>query len=143
MNSNLRADERLRSWLSSSDYSQSDVAEILEVSRQAVSKWASGKLIPSPRHCAELDKLSQGAIPATAWARRKLPEPKSKGAQAIQQAASVYHGSLSRLASETGLPQRSLARWGANKNAPRPRWLPALTKALKASLTVDDFAVSA
>jgi transcriptional regulator with XRE-family HTH domain len=142
MVTNLRADERLRDWLSTAEYSQSDVAEILEVSRQAVSKWASGKLIPSLKHCAELDKLSQGAVPATIWARRKLPEPKSKGARAIQKAASVYYGSLNRLATETGLPQRSLARWGSSKNAPRQWQLPILNKALKANLTVDDFAVS-
>ena len=143
MLSNLRADELLRDWLLSSDYNQSDVADILEVSRQAVSKWASGRLVPSLKHCVELDKLSHGAIPATAWARRNLPEPKSKGAAAIQQAASLYHGSLNRLATETGLRQRALARWGANKNAPRPGHLAVLNKALKTNLTVDDFAVSA
>ena len=45
--------EKIRSLRKENDYSQEDLAEILDVSRQAVSKWESDKGIP------ELDKLVQ------------------------------------------------------------------------------------
>lgn len=138
-----RADECLREWLEFSKFKQSDVAVILEVSRQAVSKWANDTLTPSSTHARELEELSQGAVPATLWQRRRPPEPKSRGAALIQKAALSYDGSFAALAADKGLPQRALARWGNNQNTPRKRQLAVLNKALKANLTADDFVVSA
>ena len=143
MTKQKRADECLRDWLTTSDFNQSDVAEILEVSRQAVSKWVNYTLTPSERHARELDELSGGAVPATLWQRRRMPQPKSKGAEVIQMATTLHDGSIAALAAATGLPQRSLSRWSASTNAPRRSQLAVLNKALKANLTPDDFTVSA
>jgi len=143
MATHQRADERLREWLSTSEYNQSDLAEILEVSRAAVSNWARGIAAPSEQHAEELDTLSQGAVPATLWPRRHLPKPLSRGAQVLQKAASRYGVSISRLADETGLPKRGLARWASNKYAPRSASLAEINRVLKTNLRPEDFQVQA
>jgi ribosome-binding protein aMBF1 (putative translation factor) len=137
------ADECLRNWIEFSGYNQSDIAEILEVSRQAVSKWAKLTLVPSTRHARELDELSQGAIPATLWPRRRPPPPKTTGAGVIQKAAASYGGSITALAIDKGIPQRALARWGSGQNAPQRKHIARLNKALDVNLTAEDFQVSA
>lgn len=143
MTTHTLAEECLREWLAVSGTSQSELAETIGVTRAAVSKWASGGARPSENHAEEIDKLSQGAVPATIWPRRRPPEPVNKGAATIQKAAKRYNGSIAQLARETGLPQRGLARWAAGQNGPRQSTLAALNAALQTNLKVSDFWVDA
>lgn len=143
MNKHMGASNFLHEWLTASGTSQSELAEIIGVSRAAVSKWVNNTMSPSEQHAEQINELSQGAVPATLWPRRRPPAAASKGAAAIQKAAQRYNGSISQLAREKGLPQRALARWAANQNGPRARSLAELNAALKTNLKPGDFQVQA
>lgn len=100
-------------------------------------------MTPSLVRAKEIDKLSQGAVPATAWPRRPMPAPLTKGARVIQNAAKKFDGSISMLAREKGLPERSLYRWASSQNGPRSWALAELNAALQTNLKPSDFQVTA
>ena len=49
-------------WLRDSDYSATDLSEILGVSRQTVWHWKNGSRIPKMQHLIQLERLSHGAV---------------------------------------------------------------------------------
>ena len=49
---------------------QEDLAERLEVSRQAVSKWELGASVPSPENLALLEEVLGGQLPRAGGGRR-------------------------------------------------------------------------
>lgn len=143
MNTHLRAEALLRKWLASSGISQTELAEKIGVTRAAVCKWAGAVTAPSPRHARLIDKLSQGAVPATAWSRRSVVAAPTPGAAAIQRAAVDFDGSITTLARAKKLPMRSLMRWVCGENTPRSKAIAKLNKKLNVNLKSSDFEVIA
>lgn len=137
------AETVLRKWLSRSPYSQSDLAEMIGISRSAVSKWCLGGVYPSPRNAVKLEKISGGGVPASIWPRRTFKRGDTPGALAIWAAAAQRDTSILGLALDCGIPQRSMARWAAGEYPPRASGIRAINKKLGLSLTVADFEVRA
>jgi len=132
----------LREWIARSGLSQSEIASNLGVTRAAVSKWCSGIAAPATDRAKTLDRLSQGAVPSTAWPRRLPPPPVTKGARVIQSKA-ARHGGIPALAAASGLPPRALFRWAYSQHTPRGSSIADLNHALGVNLTARDFEVQA
>jgi predicted transcriptional regulator len=52
----------LEVWIERSEYSVSQLAELLGVSRQTIYNWTAGTCYPTVGHLMELHNLSRGAI---------------------------------------------------------------------------------
>ena len=52
----------LEIWIEQSEYSVSQVAELLGVSRQTIYNWTTGSCNPTVGHLMELHNLSRGRI---------------------------------------------------------------------------------
>lgn len=137
------AEDCLKNWLTSSEYTQTRLAAELGVTRAAVSKWCNGAMSPSKWHASELEKLTGGSVPASLWPRRELPEPSSKGARALQAAAARRGLSITQLSRATGIPTRAMHRWAVGQHAPRKNAIAVLNSTLGLKLTVQDFEVAA
>ena len=58
-------------WLKRSEYSASDIATILNVTRQAVYHWSTAATAPCHRHLVMLIKLSHNELDATSFGKGK------------------------------------------------------------------------
>lgn len=54
-------------WLERSGVSQSDVARSLGATRQLVSLWRKGKVIPGLYYALAIEAMSGGEVEATSW----------------------------------------------------------------------------
>ena len=68
----------LRDWLESTGKSQRDLARGLKRSDPTVSMWVRGLYLPDVEGAGELERFTDGAIPANAWSRR--PQRKRRSA---------------------------------------------------------------
>jgi len=137
------AAEILRDWLEATNTTQTAVAEALDVTRVAVSKWCSGDMAPSVWRAKALERYTAGAVPAARWPRREMPEPATRGAELLQKAADKMGLSVSALSRHTGIPTRALHRWIVGQHAPRKPGIAMLNATLRLKLTERDFEVRA
>lgn len=133
----------LREWLSGSPYSQADLAEKMGICRAAVSRWCTGASYPSAQNARQLQKITQGEVPATLWPRRTLKTGSSPGSKAIWAAAKRRNVPIFALAHECSLPHRSLYRWAAGESHPHSSSIRVLNERLGLNLSVGDFEVRA
>lgn len=66
---------RLSEYLAQAGLRQRALAERLAVSEATVSRWVSGRDMPSGRRLADLERLTQGAVTAADFVPPPVPDP--------------------------------------------------------------------
>lgn len=74
MESVSSAERRFQQWMEREGWTVRELAERLGVTRQAVWCWAVGSSSPSLLHLAELEKISNGEVRATWFARGEVSQ---------------------------------------------------------------------
>jgi len=132
--------ERLAALRKQAKLSQADVAEKLSLSRQAVSKWESGKGLPSLIAYSVLSSLygiSVDVILSGKEAEDDHTLPKLKNQQfheALREARRHRKISQESLAQSLDVSRQSVSKWESGKAEPDADHLIALAKFLKVSL---------
>jgi transcriptional regulator with XRE-family HTH domain len=62
------AAERLKLWREASGLSQVECASRIGGGQPAWSEWEAGTKVPRVDKCFAIEKLTKGAVPASAWA---------------------------------------------------------------------------
>jgi DNA-binding transcriptional regulator YdaS (Cro superfamily) len=57
----------LERWITHGDGTQSEIARALGVSRQAVSSWCCGRVLPSTYYALALEVLTDGEVTVHSW----------------------------------------------------------------------------
>lgn len=133
--------ERLAALRKQAKLSQADVAEKLALSRQAVSKWESGKGLPSLIAYSVLSSLygiSVDVILSGKEAEDDHTLPKLKNQQfheALREARRHRKISQESLAQSLSVSRQSVSKWESGKAEPDADHLLALAKLLKVSLS--------
>lgn len=135
------AHTKLRKWIDTSSFSQSDIAFLLNVSRAAVSRWCDGSLRPSEHRAKLLEQISAGAILSTDWPRARWRSAPTRGGKVLQEMARERGLSFHRFAIVNRLPHRAFIRWVNGDSSPRD--IEHLNATLGLSLTRNDFEVLA
>lgn len=133
--------KRLAAGRKQAALSQNQVAEALAVSRQAVSKWESGKAAPSLACCAALaalyhitpDELLTGKEPAATIDFSFLPEESL--ADRIRKARSEKGLSQGALAEALAVSRQSVSKWERGEAEPDIERLVALASLLSLPLS--------
>ena len=133
--------ERLAALRKQAKLSQADVAEKLSLSRQAVSKWESGKGLPSLIAYSVLSYLygiSVDMILSGKEAEDDHTLPKLKNQQfheALREARRHRKISQESLAQSLSVSRQSVSKWESGKAEPDADHLIALAELLKVSLS--------
>ncbi len=133
--------ERLAALRKQAKLSQADVAEKLSLSRQAVSKWESGKGLPSLIAYSVLSALygtSVDVILSGKEAEEDETLPKQSGKsfhEALREARRHRKISQESLAQSLSVSRQSVSKWESGKAEPEADHLLALAKLLKVSLS--------
>ncbi len=133
--------KRLAAGRKQAALSQNQVAEALAVSRQAVSKWESGKAAPSLACCAALaalyhitpDELLTGEKPTDTTGLSFLPEESL--ADRIRKARSEKRLSQGALAEALAVSRQSVSKWERGEAEPDIERLVALASLLSLPLS--------
>ena len=99
----LKLEERLTALRQEKGLSQADVAEQLDVSRQAISRWETGKVVPTVDNLACLSRLygvpmeallygDEGAEPVRQETKEEAPEPEETAQGTPERPAGTAHG---------------------------------------------------
>lgn len=133
--------ERLAALRKQAKLSQAEVAAKLSLSRQAVSKWESGKGLPSLIAYSVLSSLygiSVDVILAGKEAKEDETLPKQSGKsfhEALREARRHRKISQESLAQSLSVSRQSVSKWESGKAEPDADHLIALAELLKVSLT--------
>lgn len=57
----------LEKWLKTKKLSGADLAEMLEVSQSAVSRWINGSRVPTIKYFQAIEKVTKGAVRPQDW----------------------------------------------------------------------------
>jgi len=84
----MKASVALESWLASTEQRQVDVVRALDVSKQLVSFWVTGRGVPGLELAEALERLTDGAVKVMDW-REPAAMADQRGASSARIAAHV------------------------------------------------------
>ena len=138
---NLTLSERLAALRKQAKLSQADVAAKLSLSRQAVSKWESGKGLPSLIAYSVLSSLYGISVDMILSGKETeedttLPNTKGKNfSDALRTVRRHRKISQEEVATNLSVSRQSVSKWESGKAEPDADHLIALAELLKVSLT--------
>lgn len=106
--------ERIYKYRTGKNLSQGDLAEMLDVSRQSVSKWENNSAIPDLDKIVKLCEIFEVSIDELVKGKAGVENSvninkKTQPENSVQTAQSTYQEDASRKASNTGFPGRKIA----------------------------------
>ena len=133
--------ERLTSWLDESRTTQSDLARRINVTRSAVTRWATGVAEPRVPLAIAIEKHSAGAVPATGWPGTTFSG--TRGARAVAEWMSMHQFTFLDAAEFLGCSPRTVRSLLQHRREPHSETLVRLhafgPRSMRA-LTLEDFA---
>ena len=111
----MKASVALEAWLDSTEQRQVDVVRALDVSKQLVSFWVTGRGVPGLKKAEALERLTDGAVKVMDW--REPAAVADQGGKSRARAALI--SKALRLRSSLSTSRSSTSTSPSSRSAPR------------------------